>query len=78
MAVVELEALSGYQVDPDEVQKLVDSSAGLRKVEVENKDTKLVTYFDEVSPRCRMTSSDHSVAAHCRSQTLFCSRVSSQ
>lgn len=57
MAVVELETLSGYQVDPDEVQKLVDSSTALRKVEVENKDTKLITYFDEVSlPECRVTS----------------------
>ncbi|XP_055348319.1 CD109 antigen-like isoform X2 [Paramacrobiotus metropolitanus] len=54
MAVIEINTLSGYQFDEDEIRKLVKSVRTLRKTEIENKETKLNLYFDQLeeSPTC--------------------------
>lgn len=52
MAVLELNTLSGYQVDQEEIQKLTKDRNGIRKVEVEDKDTRVNIYFDEVRWHC--------------------------
>ncbi|XP_055348314.1 CD109 antigen-like [Paramacrobiotus metropolitanus] len=48
MAVIEVNALSGYQFDEDEVRRLVQTGHSLRKTELENKETKLNLYFDQL------------------------------
>ncbi|XP_055348356.1 CD109 antigen-like [Paramacrobiotus metropolitanus] len=54
MAVIEVNALSGYQFDEDEIRKLVKTVSTLRKTEVSDKETKLNLYFDQLeqSPTC--------------------------
>lgn len=47
MAVAEINALSGYQFDSDEMNKLV--STDLKRVELDNDDTKMNIYFNPVS-----------------------------
>ena len=47
MVVVEIEALSGYQFDEEEVQKLIGSGK-IRNVELHHSNTRLIMYFDEV------------------------------
>ncbi|XP_055329152.1 alpha-2-macroglobulin-like [Paramacrobiotus metropolitanus] len=49
MAVIEVNTLSGSQFDEDELRKLPKMVPGLRKTEMENKDTKLNLYFDELN-----------------------------
>jgi uncharacterized membrane protein len=53
MAVLELNTLSGYQVDEEEMQKLMKGRDGIRKVEVEDKDTRVNIYFNEVRWHCQ-------------------------
>ncbi|XP_055348331.1 CD109 antigen-like [Paramacrobiotus metropolitanus] len=54
MAVIEVNSLSGYQFDEDEVHRLVKTVSTLRKTEIENKETKLNLYFDQLeqTPTC--------------------------
>ena len=47
MVVVEVEALSGYQFDEQEVKKLTDSGI-VRSVELQHANTRLIVYCDEV------------------------------
>ena len=47
MVVVEIEALSGYQFDEEEVMKLTGLGK-IRKVELQHSNTHLIVYFDEV------------------------------
>ncbi|XP_055342125.1 CD109 antigen-like [Paramacrobiotus metropolitanus] len=49
MAVMEIEALSGYQFDEREIDKLPKEIQPMRKAELSNKDSKLNLYFDEVT-----------------------------
>lgn len=48
MAVAEINALSGYRFDNDELDKLTGIS-DLQRVELENDDTKANIYFNPVS-----------------------------
>ncbi|XP_055346857.1 CD109 antigen-like [Paramacrobiotus metropolitanus] len=54
MAVIEVNTLSGYQFDEDEIGKLTRIVPSLRKTEFENKDTKVNLYFDQLeqAPTC--------------------------
>jgi uncharacterized protein (UPF0335 family) len=47
MAVAEVNALSGYKFDNEEVQKLTGLK-DLQRAELENEDTKLNIYFNPV------------------------------
>lgn len=47
MAVAEVNALSGYQFDSDEMNKLIGTD--LKRVELENDDTKMNIYFNPVN-----------------------------
>ena len=46
MVLIEMDALSGYQFDEEKVQNLVRSK--IRKVDLQNSNTHLVLYLDEV------------------------------
>ena len=48
VTMVEVDALSGYQFDEQEAYKLAESERKVGKVEVENKDTRLNIYCDQV------------------------------
>lgn len=47
MAVAEVNAISGYQFDSEEMRKLTDIS-DLKRVELDNDDTKMNIYFNPV------------------------------
>ena len=47
MVIVEIEALSGYQFDEEEIKKLTGSGK-TRKVELQHSNSHLIVYFDEV------------------------------
>lgn len=54
MAVAEIEALTGYQFDGDEANKLT-TIQDLQRVELEKDDTKLNLYFNPVLHLSRHT-----------------------
>ncbi|XP_055342262.1 CD109 antigen-like [Paramacrobiotus metropolitanus] len=53
MAVVEVNALSGYQFDEEEIKKLPRTVEALRKTEIDSQDTKIYLYFDEIMPSAK-------------------------